>query len=69
MSLEKFNQVTVSSDRTIVSVGSGNRWHRVYEELERDNLTVTGGRTGSVGVGGLTLGGKEFLTKTHRDRY
>ncbi|RAH67585.1 FAD-binding oxidoreductase [Aspergillus aculeatinus CBS 121060] len=41
----------------IVQVGAGNRWSNVYKELEKVNLTVAGGRTGSLGVGGFTLGG------------
>ncbi|PYH44079.1 FAD-binding oxidoreductase [Aspergillus saccharolyticus JOP 1030-1] len=55
--LRHFDQVTPSADKRTVRVGAGNRWRNVYQELERFNLTVTGGRTGSVGVGGFTLGG------------
>ncbi|GES65672.1 FAD-binding-domain-containing protein [Aspergillus terreus] len=57
INLERLNEVTVSDDSSLVRIGPGNRWQQVYRELEKRNLTVPGGRTGSVGVGGLTLGG------------
>ncbi|KAI0382413.1 hypothetical protein F5Y04DRAFT_279702 [Hypomontagnella monticulosa] len=40
-----------------LSVGVGSTWGSVYTHLDRLNLGVSGGRAGSVGVGGLTLGG------------
>lgn len=58
INLERLNEVTVSDDSSFVRIGPGNRWQQVYRELEKRNLTVPGGRTGSVGVGGLTLGGE-----------
>lgn len=55
--LAGLNEVTVNKDRKTVSVGPGNRWVDVYRQLEKENLTVVGGRIADVGVGGLTLGG------------
>lgn len=53
------NEVTLSSDKSIASVGPGNTWFDVYHSLEPDNLMVIGGRVAAIGVGGLTLGGKD----------
>jgi len=52
------NQVDVSPDQTVTSVGPGNRWVDVYLKLDAMGLAVPGGRVADVGVGGLTLGGK-----------
>lgn len=41
-----------------LSVGPGNRWVEVYTALEPLGLTVIGGRSASVGVGGFLQGGK-----------
>jgi hypothetical protein len=49
--------VEVSGDKKSVKVGAGARWVDVYSSLEKDNLSVVGGRVSDVGVGGLTLGG------------
>ncbi|KFY18743.1 hypothetical protein V491_04714 [Pseudogymnoascus sp. VKM F-3775] len=55
--LSALNQVTPSKDKKTVSVGPGNRWVDVYMKLEPLGLGVSGGRDGSVGVGGLITGG------------
>ncbi|OBT82275.1 hypothetical protein VE02_10140 [Pseudogymnoascus sp. 03VT05] len=55
--LSGLNHVTVSSDKTTVSVGPGNRWVDVYMKLDALGLGVSGGRVASVGVGGLITGG------------
>ncbi|KAF3395766.1 Bifunctional solanapyrone synthase [Penicillium rolfsii] len=57
ISLARMNSVVLTDNNSIAQIGAGNRWHHVFEELEKNNVTVAGGRTGSVGVGGLTLGG------------
>ncbi|CEL04929.1 hypothetical protein ASPCAL06053 [Aspergillus calidoustus] len=38
-------------------VGGGANTHQVYEALDAHNLSFVGGRLGTVGVGGFTLGG------------
>ncbi|KAK5954419.1 hypothetical protein OHC33_004141 [Knufia fluminis] len=57
VSLSRLNQVTVARDRKTVKVGSGNVWGLVYSVLDKQGLTVPGGRDANVGVGGLSLGG------------
>ncbi|KAK2801839.1 hypothetical protein FQN50_007584 [Emmonsiellopsis sp. PD_5] len=49
--------VDISHYRNTVSVGPGATWGKVYDTLEKYDLTVAGGRVGSVGVAGLILGG------------
>jgi FAD/FMN-containing dehydrogenase len=51
-------QTVLSADKTVASLGPGARWHDVYHSLEPHNLTVMGGRLGSLGVGGFLSGGK-----------
>ena len=55
--LGNMNDFTLSSDGSYVSVGPGNRWKRVYEDLSKSNKSVVGGRVTDVGVGGYLLGG------------
>lgn len=43
-----------------MTVGVGNRWAQVYSQLDALGIAIGGGRVASVGVGGLTLGGKCF---------
>lgn len=56
--LKNLNAVDLSEDKSIVGIGSGNRWERVFEELAKYGLAVAGGRAGDVGVGGYSLGGE-----------
>lgn len=55
--LGRLNQVKVSCDRKTAAVGSGRVWSSVYKDLDKKKLSVVGGRSGDIGVGGLTLGG------------
>ncbi|KAI9889809.1 MAG: hypothetical protein M1814_004911 [Vezdaea aestivalis] len=55
--LGSIKNVTVSSDNRIASVGGGATWANVYGALGAMGLSVPGGRVGTVGVGGLALGG------------
>ncbi len=55
--LQGLNAIELSDDRSIVSVGPGNRWGQVYKALVPENRIDAGGRVGTVGVGGLTVGG------------
>jgi FAD/FMN-containing dehydrogenase len=59
--LRNLNEVTVSADKSIVSVGAGNNWAQVYEFIEPLGLATSGGRWGNVGVGGLLTGGEYLL--------
>ncbi|KUI58320.1 Bifunctional solanapyrone synthase [Cytospora mali] len=55
--LQRLNEVTLSSDNSVVSIGPGARWGAVQDVLAEQNTTVMGGRYSDVGVGGLILGG------------
>ncbi|KAL4945676.1 hypothetical protein BDV06DRAFT_230146 [Aspergillus oleicola] len=55
--LRDINQISVTEDKALVSLGPGALWGEVYEALDKHEITVTGGRIPSVGVGGLILGG------------
>ncbi|KAF2962902.1 hypothetical protein GQX73_g10673 [Xylaria multiplex] len=57
LDLRRLNSISVSPSRSTVSVGVGNTWDTVYAKLDAMNLSVNGGRTAGVGVGGLSLGG------------
>ena len=60
--LSGLNTIEVSSDKTVTSVGSGNRWDDIYTKLNTLKLAVVGGRNGDIGVGGLTLGGMHDMS-------
>ncbi|KAI1247340.1 hypothetical protein MGN70_011228 [Eutypa lata] len=47
----------VRVDDGVVSIGAGERWGAVYNELSKQGLGVTGARSGNNGVGGLALSG------------
>ncbi|EFX03777.1 FAD-binding domain containing protein [Grosmannia clavigera kw1407] len=58
------NQTVLSADGKIASLGAGARWRDVYPQLTPHNVTVMGGRLGSLGVGGfLSGGGLTFLSR------
>ena len=42
--LSAINQVNISSNRMIASVGPGARWGEVYSKLDAMGLAVSGGR-------------------------
>jgi FAD/FMN-containing dehydrogenase len=56
VSLEKMNEISLSQDKKIASIGPGNRWGAVYKKLAEYGLVVIGGRASDVGLG-LVLGG------------
>ena len=61
-----FNETTYDQETKIVSLGPGGHWGNVYDTLTPFGVTVTGGRAGSVGVGGFLLGGgNSFHSGTH----
>ena len=55
--LAKLDHINVADDRRTVTLGPGNRWLNVYAATESFGITVVGGRTANVGVGGFLLGG------------
>lgn len=61
LDLRELRSVVLQPEKDVASVGPGAVWAEVYEELEKDGLTVVGGRVSEVGVGGLILGGSLIL--------
>ncbi|CAI6334903.1 unnamed protein product [Periconia digitata] len=57
LSTSDLTRITLSDDRSVVSIGAGNRWREVYSYLAPFGLAAAGGRVGGVGVSGFTLGG------------
>ncbi|KAF2736872.1 FAD binding domain-containing protein [Polyplosphaeria fusca] len=57
LSTSNLTTLTLSRDKSVVSVGPGNRWRDVYAYLQPSGLAAIGGRVGKVGVPGLLLGG------------
>ena len=55
--LARINHVNVADDHASADLGAGLKWKEAYSRLEQHNLTVVGGRVGSVGDGGLLMGG------------
>ncbi|CAN8098834.1 unnamed protein product [Discula destructiva] len=55
--LSLFSGVNSDTETGIAKVGPGAIWPHVYEQLDKHDRVVAGGRGGSVGVGGYTLGG------------
>jgi FAD/FMN-containing dehydrogenase len=54
--LDRITEVEIL-DGNRARVGGGANTHQVYEALDAHDLSFVGGRVGTVGVGGFTLGG------------
>ncbi|KAH6627469.1 hypothetical protein F5144DRAFT_621651 [Chaetomium tenue] len=57
ITLKRLNQVDLSEDKKIVTLGFGQGWADVYDALDGTGVSVVGGRVPGPGVGGFTLGG------------
>lgn len=57
LDLRKLNSVQVNSADATVLLGAGGSWDLAYSKLDSMNLSVNGGRTAGVGIGGLSTGG------------
>lgn len=57
IAMTNFNARTLNHDRSVASIGPGNRWDAVYDWLKPYGLAVNGGRYPSVAPGGLLVGG------------
>ncbi|KAF1844012.1 FAD-binding domain-containing protein [Cucurbitaria berberidis CBS 394.84] len=55
--LQYLSAVQYDAKNNLVKVGPGARWNDVFTTLEPLGVITTGGRSSTVGVGGLTLGG------------
>jgi FAD/FMN-containing dehydrogenase len=64
--LQYISAVEYDSKNDLVKVGPGARWNDVFTTLEPLGVITTGGRSSTVGVGGLTLGGGiSYFTPEH----
>lgn len=45
--MENFRKVEIASDKQSVDIGPGLRWIDVYTAIEKDGLSVAGGRVSS----------------------
>jgi hypothetical protein len=57
LDLQYISAVQYDAENDLVQVGPGARWSDVFSTLEPLGVITTGGRSSTVGVGGLTLGG------------
>ncbi|KAH8812674.1 hypothetical protein F5884DRAFT_314949 [Xylogone sp. PMI_703] len=55
--LQFLNSTTYHPENNTVTILPGARWGSVYQTLDPLGVNVAGGRAGSVGVGGYTVGG------------
>ncbi|KAJ8456254.1 hypothetical protein ONZ45_g18790 [Pleurotus djamor] len=55
--LRRIDGVSLSADKKVASLGPGGTWGAVYDTLDPHGVTVVGGRSNIVGVGGFILGG------------
>lgn len=55
--LSNLNNITFQPESNVTSIGPGATWDEVYLALEPLGQMVGGGRSSTVGVGGLSLGG------------
>lgn len=60
--LQYLDEISISNDTSVASVGAGARWGDVVDVANARNVSVVGTRTPDVGVGGSILGGRT----THR---
>lgn len=59
--MQKLDQIIVSADKKVASLGPGARWGDVFTALDPYDVSVIGGRIPHVGVAGVILGGMSFL--------
>lgn len=57
LDLKYISSVEYDAKNNLVKVGPGAQWNDVFNTLEPLGVITTGGRSSTVGVGGLTLGG------------
>lgn len=65
--LQHISAVQYDAANDLVKVGPGARWNDVFTTLEPLGVITAGGRSSTVGVGGLTLGGG-CVTGNHTER-
>ncbi|KAI0156880.1 putative FAD-binding oxidoreductase [Xylariaceae sp. FL1272] len=63
ISLDNLDEISYDPGTELITLGPGARWDPVYDELDKYNRSMVGGRVTDVGVGGLSLGsGLSYLT-------
>ncbi|KOS16713.1 Bifunctional solanapyrone synthase [Escovopsis weberi] len=55
--LKHVNDILLSDDKSVVTVGTGNIWINVYNALEGSGVAAAGALDATPGVGGLSIGG------------
>lgn len=66
ISMSKFTKKQFNGNRSVASIGPGNRWIDVYNWTAPYGLAVAGGRYSNVGVGGLLVsGGINYFAKRY----
>ncbi|KAK6519206.1 hypothetical protein TWF281_003895 [Arthrobotrys megalospora] len=66
ISLGKISGTTYDRSRNLAYVKPGGEWNDVISTLNKDGVTVVGGRLGIVGIGGFLLqGGISFLSSQY----
>jgi len=56
--LSLLDSLKLNPKQTVVSIGAGSIWSKIYAQLDPLRITVSGGRAAGIGVGGLLTGGK-----------
>ncbi|KAL4882982.1 hypothetical protein BJY04DRAFT_216700 [Aspergillus karnatakaensis] len=59
--LRAMHDVRIANDRSTIEIESGAAWRQVFTELDPQNPTVAGGRSGKIGTGGFLFGGGSSL--------
>ncbi|KAI9449854.1 FAD-binding domain-containing protein [Lactarius psammicola] len=57
ISMTRFNIIEINNAKGTVDTGSGVTWTQAYAALDSTGLNIIGGRSPTIGVSGLTLGG------------
>lgn len=65
MSMRHIRDVTISEDRSSVVVGSGLNFGEIYTAIDGDDLSIVGGRFGTVGSGLLVGAGFSFFNNRY----
>ena len=55
--MSRLNTTTYDATNNVAKIDAGSLWMDVYVALQKEGVSVTGGREGVVGVGGFVLGG------------
>ena len=58
LDLQDLDSIVLKDD--ILQAGPGNTWDQLYAYAEKHELSVVGGRHGSVGIPGFLLGGSYY---------